>query len=182
MKLSLNLASRRYVNERAFKRGFQLLLLLLLLLLAFQLWIFVQSRKQIGSYQINIGELELQLRGAVTKLLTAEQISKYEQDFRQASALIKKDAFRWTALFDRLEILLPNDVSIRSFNPNYKSGSLVFNGVAKDLAALQKLLDNLHGDSFRQVFLQNQDQVDVAGYGGEKLPAISFSIKLEGVF
>ncbi len=181
MKLSLNLASRSYVNEQALKWVGGVLIFLLLILLFFQLRTYFQDRQLNIGYRANIKKLELELHGKVPEF-TAEQIATQQLEYSRAEALLQKDAFRWTALFDRFEGLLPKNVSIQSFNPNYKSGSLVFTGVAKKLNDLQELLDNLHADRFEQVLLQNQSQVEVIDYADQKRSALAFSIKLEGVF
>lgn len=182
MKLSLNLASRSYVNERALKWGYLLFALLLLLIFLFQLTTYLQSRQLMLGYQANIKSLEQQLSGAVPEHFTAGQLAVQQQAISRAEALLQKDAFRWTALFDRLETLLPRDVSIRSFSPNYKDDSLILTGVAKKLTDLQQLLNNLHADSFQQVFLQSQGQVEVIGSDESKKTAHQFTIRLEGVF
>ena len=182
MKLTLNLASRRYVNERALTWGCLALSLLLILLLAFQVRSYLQSREQNLAYRTNIAKLQEQLRGKVPKRFTAGQIASQQEDFARAKAMLQKDAFRWTALFDRMEKLLPSNVSIQNFSPNYKANSLVISGVARNLIDLQDLLDNLHADSFRQVFLKNQSQVKVRDYQDNERAVLSFSIVLEGVF
>lgn len=182
MKLTLNLASRRYVNERALKLGCLMLLAILVMLLLLQIQTYLQSRELNLNYQANIEKLGEQLQGKIPKRFTKEQIVVQQQDFALAKSLLQKDAFRWTALFDRIERLLPENVSIRSFNPNYKAGSLGITGVARNLIDLQDLLDNLHADSFEQVFLKSQNQIEVNDYKDDKQPALAFSILLEGVF
>jgi type IV pilus assembly protein PilN len=71
---------------------------------------------------------------------------------------------------------------LRSFNPDYAKNSLSILGVAKTLAQLQALLDNLQAAQFQQVYLENQGEVDVDNGRGGKRKALSFSIRLEGVF
>jgi len=182
MKLSLNLASRSYVNQRALKQLYLLLCLLLLLLLAFQVKSCLVSRDEINAVQNSLHELRQQLHGELPESLPAEQIQAQQQRYLYAGKLLQRDAFRWTALFTRMENLLPDGVSIRSFTPDYQERELVLIGVARDLADLRKLLDKLHADSFQQVFLQSQNRIEVSDGADGKKPAISFSIKLEGVF
>jgi len=182
MKLTLNLASRRYINERALTWGCLVLTLLLVLLLFFQLRGWMQSRELNLAHQAEINKLEEQLQGKIPKRLTSEEISLQKQEFNVAQQLLQQDAFRWTELFDRMEKLLPENVSIRSFSPDYNKGSLTITGVAKNLIDLQDLLDNLHNDSFKFVYLRNQRQVEVLDYQEQKRPALGFSILLEGVF
>lgn len=182
MKLTLNLASRSYVNERALKWGYLLFALLILLILLFQLRISLHTWQLNLDYRTDIEAIEKQLRGKIPAHFTAEQISAQKQSLGRAKELLREDAFRWTVLFDRMEGLLPRDVSIRSFNPNYSDGTLVLTGVCKKLPDLQKLLDNLYASSFKQVFLQNQSQIETLGYDEINRTALQFSIRLEGVF
>jgi len=182
MKLSLNLASRRYVNQRALKRFYLLLSLLLVLVLTFQTKSYLQGRSEIESVRSSLAQLRQQLQGGTVESLSAEQIDAQQRRFRQAQVLLQRDAFRWTALFDRLEKRLPAGASVRSFNPDYAQKSLVLTGVVRGLNDLQQLLDNLHAEHFQQVFLQSQNRVEVSDGAGGKRSALSFSIKLEGVF
>jgi len=182
MKLTLNLASRSYVNERALRIGCLVISLLLLLLLGFQLRNGLQSREQNTGLRTEIAQLRQQLKGKIPRRFTKAQIALQQQEFGRAQALLSRDAFRWTALFDRMEALLPENVSIRSFNPNYKDKNLQIVGIARSLTDLQTLLDNLHGDNFKQVFLKNQNQIEVLDYVDKKRTALEFSIQLQGVF
>jgi type IV pilus assembly protein PilN len=185
MKVTLNLASRRYVNRRALNHLGILLILLLLVLLTFQVRGYLYSQGQVQNYEKNLAEMEQeyqQLRGKTTQNLSSEQLDRQKVEIQQAEALLRRDAFRWTVLFDRLERLLPAGVSISSFTPDYKAKSLELSGRARNLAELQQLLNNLHNDSFAQVFLKNQTQTTVDnGHGGE-VPALGFNVMLEGIF
>jgi len=185
MKVTLNFASRRYVNRRALNQLGMLFILLLLSVLFFQVNGYLQSWNQRQQYEKNLAELRQeyqQLRGKTPQNLDSALIEEQTGKFQQAESLLKRDAFRWTALFDRMEKRLPSGVSITGFSPDYKTQSLELSGLARDLSDLQSLLNNLHKDSFEQVFLQNQSQVKVSdGQGGEIL-ALDFSVKIEGVF
>ena len=182
MKLSLNLASRSYVNQRALKKTYQAVLVLLIGLLVWQLLSVWQLSQNIDLVQANLKQLQGQLEKGAVERLSPEQIKAQEQEHQQAQALLRRDAFRWTGLFDRLENLLPDGASIRSLNPDYQQRTLVLSGVVRALPDLQALLDNLHDDSFKQVFLQSQSQTEVNDGQGGKRSALLFSIKLEGMF
>lgn len=182
MKLTLNLASRSYVNERALSLSCLILSLLLVLLLVFQARSVLQEQEQNRAYQAEISKLEAKLNSKLPKQFTKQQLAEQQETLRQAQIMLQRDAFRWTALFDRLEGLLPRHVSLRNLNPDYKTGSLKIEGVARQLGDLQQLLDNLHGDNFKEVFLNSQSWIEVVDYTGNKRPALLFSIQLEGVF
>ncbi len=185
MKVTLNLASRHYVNRRAVSRLGLFLILLLVLVLAYLTIGVLQNRSQLDSYKNNIADLDqqlLKLQGEVPRSLTSQQIEAQKVEFKQAQALLERDAFRWTALFDRMERRLPSGVSVVSFNPDYKAKTLSMVGVARKLSDLQKLLDNLHQETFEQVYLNRQGQTSVGDGEGGKVTAISFEVRLEGVF
>ncbi|HEY5672979.1 MAG TPA: PilN domain-containing protein [Malonomonas sp.] len=185
MKVTLNLASRRYVNRRALNRLGILLLMLLLVLLTFQVRGFLLRQNQVQNYEKNLVEMQQeyqQLLGKTVQSLSPEQLARQQVEFNQAQTLLQRDAFRWTQLFDRLEKLLPAGVSIASFTPDYKSRSLELSGSARTLADLQRLLNNLHNDSFAQVFLNSQTQIKVSDGQGGEVSALGFNVTLEGVF
>ena len=185
MKVTLNLASRRYVNRRALNQFGILFALLLLVILGFQVRDYLQQRGQLQMYVKNLAEMNQgyqQLQGETPRNLSSQQVEEQRADFLQAEVLLRRDAFRWTTLFDRMEKRLPSGVSITSFNPDYKTNSVELGGVAKTLADLQRLLKNLHKESFSQVFLQNQSEVIVKDKQGVELSALSFKISLEGGF
>ena len=182
MKLSINLASRRHLNQQVLKLTISCIIVLLLLILAIQGNTYLQNRQQALQYQVHLDSLQEQLRGKLPKRLTPEELANQRQAYKQAEILLQRDAFRWTALFDRMEGLLPDGVSLGNFNPDYGKSSLLINGVAKNLESLQILLDNLQSAQFNQVYLKNQGEVDVDNGRGGKRKALSFSISLEGVF
>lgn len=182
MKLSINLASQRYLNQRALKMIFSCAIVFLLIVLALQGNSYLKNRQLSLQYQAHLEALQEQLRGKLPKRMTVEELAMQQQKYHQAEALLRRDSFRWTELFDRMETLLPDGVSIRSFNPDYAKNSLSIQGVTRGLPQLQALLDNLQASKFQQVFLENQGEADVDDGRGGKRKALNFSIRLEGVF
>ena len=182
MKLSINLASRRYFNQRKLKLVLSSIIVCLLLILAIQVNTYLQNRQLALQYQSHIDSLQEQMRGKLPKRLTPDELAVQRQEYKQAESLLQKNSFRWTDLFSRMETLLPDGVSLRSFNPDYNKNSLLIYGVARNLKKLQNLLDNLHNSQFKQVYLKNQGEVDVDDGRGGKRVALSFSIALEGIF
>lgn len=185
MKTSLNLASRRYVNRRALHQIVLFVILLLLVLLTFQLRGYLQGHEQAKEQTKDILKLQQeyqQLLGKAPPVFTSGEVERQNLEFGQAQALLQRDAFRWTALFDRLEKRLPDGVSITSFNPDYAGRKLALSGLARDLSALRAMLNSLHKGAYAQVFLKSQSQVKVKDAQGEEMIALSFQVTLEGVF
>ncbi len=182
MKLSINLASRRYINQRALKLALYGGIVLLLVVLAIQANIYLKNRQFILQHQIRVESLQKQLNNKLPQRLTSDELAEQRLAYDRAEAMLQRDAFNWTVLFDRMEKLLPDGISLRSFNPDYDKQCLVIIGVSKNLANLQALLDNLQDGQFKQVYLKNQGEVEVDNGRGGKRTALSFSISLEGVF
>jgi len=182
MKLSINLASRRYVNQRAMGLFFAVLLFALICILLLQGNSWLQDYRLEQSYRTHLAELQKELGGALPERLSPAEIANRRQLYEQADVLLTRDAFRWTALFDRMERLMPGGISFLGFSPEYEKNSLKIRGVARDLAALQRLLDNLYGDGFGQIFLENQGETTVDDGRGGKKTALNFTLSLEGVF
>ena len=78
--------------------------------------------------------------------------------FLASSLLYAYSNFAQLRLVDsRLEKLLPDDVAIRSLQPNYRDHSLHITAVARDTAAMTGLLDALLASAdMQQAFLLNQ--------------------------
>ncbi|MDX2495741.1 MAG: hypothetical protein QNK27_12330 [Desulfuromusa sp.] len=182
MKLSINLASQRHINQHALKLILSGLILLLFIVLIMQGNVYLKNRQLAQQYQAHLASLQEQLGGKLPARMTPGKLAEQQQAYDQAAALLQRDAFRWTALFDRMETMLPDGVSLRSFNPDYDKNSLVMTGAARNLIKLQELIDNLQTGQFNQVYLINQAEVEVDNGLGGKKTALSFSINLEGVF
>jgi len=182
MKLSINLASRRHVNQRMFLLIFAVVLILLVGLLVLQGNRYLTDYRLAKTYQSHLNELKSQLQGKQPERIDPKSVTERQQAYDRARQLLKRDAFRWTALFDRMEALLPVGVSLISFHPDYEKKSLQINGQAKNLKLLQTLLDNLEDEKFDPVYLNNQGQIDVDDGRGGKRVALTFSISLGRVF
>ncbi|MCW8858122.1 MAG: hypothetical protein OQK97_00245, partial [Deltaproteobacteria bacterium] len=115
MKISINLASQRYLNQPALKLMLSGIMLLLFVVLALQGNAYLKNRQLSMQHQAHLETLQEQLRGKLPERLTAEELAAQRQTYQRAEALLQRDAFRWTELFDRMEKLLPDGVSLRSF-------------------------------------------------------------------
>ena len=180
MKLSINLASRRHLNQRAIKSSFLALIVFLALVLTWQGNTYLQNHRLAGEYRAHLSELQEQLRGKLPKRMTAEELAEQRLAYDRAADLLAQDSFRWTVLFDRMERILPDGISLRSFRPDHQKNTIALNGLARDLGSLQALLDRLEEERFSQVYLRQQGTVDVDDGRGGKRPALSFSISLTG--
>ncbi len=186
MKLNLNLASRRYVNKFALQRGFWVLLCLLLVFIGWQVNTLLIDNQTLQQNQQRVQELKRQLQtlqGAPRKPLTEEKRKDLEKKYKRVKDLLDLDAFRWTALLDRMETLLPDGVSLHGFKPDYAKKSLAITGYARDLGKMRLFLDRLlKNEKFAQVYLKRHQRITVKDYAAKDREVISFSIQIEGVF
>lgn len=182
MHFRLNLASRIYLDRRSVRRWLLLIGGLLALLLAANLFFGVRHVRQLRLVDERLAEIDGKLtaqRGAAATAYTPESLSRVKVQIGAANALIDADQFRWTALLSRFEALLPEDVAVRSLQPDYRDRSLRVTAVARDTAAMSALLDALlKSADMQQAFLLSQSQAELPD--GETV--VQFSIVIREAF
>lgn len=185
MKLTLNLASRSYLNRRALYAFYLVASGLLLLLLAFGIGLHLRSQAQVRQIREHLAELGRETAGATQvegSTFTAAAYEKLLAEIRFANEILVQDSFRWTVLLDRLEEVVPQNVAIGSIQPDYKGHSLNLTGLARGVEDLQQFLDELIASAyFSDVYLLQQSRLKAAGQG-EAAGVISFSIVVRGAF
>lgn len=186
MKLTLNLASRTYVNRRALSLLYAVLIGILVLLLALNLSLFIRSQRHSARIRAHMAELDRelgQLRAEAGGDVAPEQLQELLVEISFANEILDKDSFRWTDLLNRLEELTFEGVTIRSLQPDYKQGSLKISGLAQDVGDLRRFMDRLFKSPyFKDVFLLQQGGAKVKDNLGRERQAIEFGIVLKGAF
>jgi type IV pilus assembly protein PilN len=185
MKLTLNLASRTYLNRRALYGFYAVVGGLLVLLLALGVGLLVSRHAQVRQIRAHLAELGREVAGAEKaegSTFTPAAYQKLLNDIRFANEILAQDSFRWTALLNRLEEVVPERVAISGIVPDYKEKSLKLTGLARGVEDLQQLLDSLIASAyFSDVYLLQQSRLKEAGQG-DAAGAISFSIVVRGAF
>ena len=186
MKFHLNLASRRYFNRQAVTTAFGVLFIGLLLLSGWSLAGIIGDQKKVRTYQLRLEEEQRKidaLRGGPKTPLTAKERKDLEGQFEVVAGILAQDNFRWTALLDRMEALVPSGVILTGLRPDYEKDRLALAGQAEDLKKMRRFLDRLlKKGGFAEVLLKNHSKVKVKDYANREREAIAFSIELEGVF
>lgn len=185
MKITLNLASRTYLNRRALYGFYLVVSGILVLLLALSVGLHVRSLAQVRQIREHLAELKRETAGATQAEGSTFTPAAYEQllaEIRFANEILVQDSFRWTVLLDRLEEVVPQNVAISSIEPDYKGNSLNLTGLARGVEDLQQFLDKLIASKyFSDVYLLQQSRLKEAGQS-EAAGAISFSIVVGGAF
>ncbi len=185
MKLDLNLASRAYVNRRALYLCYALLVALLVLLLLILGNSYYRLHAYNGQITAHLEEInrDLGLQGSATEEISSPAYQQLQERVSFANLLLAKDSFRWTALLDNLEEVVPAGVRIRSIQPDYRQRALTLVGVARGIKDLRSFLDRLIASPhFSDVFLLDQASVMVKDNLGQDHPSVTFTVDLKGAF
>ena len=185
MKLTLNLASRTYLNRRALVTFYWVLIVALVALLVFNLLFFYRSQVQAQQIRGHLEELDRDLVKGQGEAQTFNQAA-YEDlliEVEAANGIITKDSFRWSELLGQLEELVPEGVALRSIQPDFKSGSLALQGISEDIPQLRTFLDQLVADErLGEATLLQQSRIKVKDPSGQESNAVAFSVDVKGAF
>lgn len=185
MKLAINLATKSYPNRRALTAGGTLLLLLLGVFLVNNLIGLTaennrtkQLIERFAALEESSGQTAAQAPVVAQISYSAEALVQQRQRIIVANRLLEEDAFRWTALLDRLEAILPEGVSLSSITPHLKDGVINISGESRDVPTLQVLLDRLLGSEFFfDVRLASQSRVK-GGKGQSEATQVQFNLSM----
>ena len=181
MEIKLNLASKPYLNRQNVRLWLLLFGVLLVLLLLLNGSYGYGQYRQLQVLDQRFQELNDQISGiqGPSADYTPERLVAVKDEIEIANEIIGTDRFRWTDLLSRFESLLPADVSIHSIQPNFKARSVQLTGVARDVSALTRFVDNLlTSDDLNQAFLQSHGEVkDGRNMDGQGLTGFSIVIR-----
>lgn len=185
MRLTLNLASRSYLNRRVLYAVYLVLAAALAALFAMSLLATLRSQQRVEQIRSHLAELDQDYVNGQDLALSFNP-ADYQlllKDIEFANDIISKDNFQWTELLGHLEIVVPDGVAIRGLSPDFKGGSLQINGVCRGLRELQTFLDNLLTDAaFSETYLLQQGKVAIRAAGGRQYDATGFSLVVKGAF
>lgn len=184
MEIKLNLASKIYLNRQSVRLWLLLVCSSLVVLLLLNLSYGYRSYQHIKLLDSRFEELNLQvadIRG-VPAGYSPERYKIVKSEIAAANQIVAADQFHWTELLNRFEVLLPKDVSIRSIQPDYKDRSIRLEGVAQNVSAMTRFMDNLlASNDFSQAFLQQHAEIDTQQLNS-KLTQTGFSLVIREAF
>jgi type IV pilus assembly protein PilN len=138
--------------------------------------------RQIREQLVELGREAASAEKAGGSTFTPAAYEKLLDDIRFANEILAQDSFRWTALLNRLEEVVPETVAISGIVPDYKEKSLKLTGLTRGVGDLQQLFYNLIASTyFSDVYLLQQSSLKEAGQS-DAAGAISFSIVVRGAF
>ena len=163
MEIKLNLASKPYLNRQSIRLWLLLIGVLLMVLLLLNGSYGYRNYRQLQLFDERFQELNDQLSGihGTSADYSPEKLAKLKIEVERANEIIDADRFRWTSLLGRFESVLPGDVSIHSIQPNFGERTVRLSGVARDVSALTRFVDNLlTSEDLNQAFLLSHGEVE----------------------
>ena len=182
MKYTINLARRSYVNKKALYLGYLLCGIILVVGLLYNASYYFKLRSQISTTESRLAELEkkvLASQGADIADYSAARYEKVLVQIKTANGILSRDSFRWTALLDQMEKVVPSNVKIKSISPDHEKKIVKISCLAKDLKDMKRFLDNLiKSGKYSDVLLLDQAVGKTDGPNTE----LQFSVELLGAF
>ncbi len=182
MKYTINLARRSYVNKKALYLGYLLCGIILVVGLLYNASYYFKLRSQINTTESRLAELEEKVLASQGTDIADYSVARYENVLKQikgANEILNRDSFRWTALLDQMEKVVPSNVKIRSISPDHEKRIIKVACLAKDLKDMKRFLDNLiKSGNYSDVLLLDQ----AVGKNDTSKAELQFSVELLGAF
>ncbi len=181
MKLTLNLATRDYLDRRKVYLTYGILLAIAGVILVFNVMSVLHSQMRMQTVRGHIEEI-----GGVSVDEPAVDPAEVERLRRRivfANDILARESFRWTRLLNNLEEVVRRGITIESLRPNYREGSLRVTALARGLGDLKSFISRIQSSPhFETVYLYEQNSQEVEVPGGTKRQAIGFTLQLQGAF
>lgn len=152
MNFSINLATRVYVDFRKVSLVISALSAVLLFWIFYSIYSVVGNIEQMNRYTIS------KPKGAVSPApkVSEADYSKFLARVKGVNAIIFKRSYDWLLLFDNLEKLVPDGVSLKGLDPSAKDEVLSISATGRNFAAIRKFVENLEfSNTFTEVNLTN---------------------------
>jgi type IV pilus assembly protein PilN len=171
MRLTINLATRRYINlprlNALLVAGFVLVGGLLLFKVR------EIAYKQSDLARIASLSAAADRRPGEGPAVGEAQLKELAAQTALANALIEKKSVNWLYLLDSLEEVVPEGVAITQLDPGKRDRPLKLSGIARSFANVRVLMENLEqSKKFSDVFLMSQAETKV----GQTQHGVSFTI------
>ena len=159
MQLTINLATRRYLNMRLLNAGLVAGMALLGLLPVLKLREIADNQAELA----RIRGLSAATGGHAAGAAVSEaQMQALAGKIRFANALIEKKTFNWLRILDFLEEVVPSGVALTTIEPDQHKQLLHIGGAARSFADLRAFLENMEqSKNFAEVYLMSQSEAKV---------------------
>lgn len=153
MNFTINLATRVYVDFRKITLALSAVAAVLLFWIFFSIYSLVGNFEQINRYTVAKSKVAV---SSGIKVSDADY-AKFLERVKYVNAIIYKRAYDWLQLFDNLEKLVPEGVSLKSLEPLEKGETLKIMATGRNFAAVRKFVENLEfSKTFTDINLTDQ--------------------------
>lgn len=181
MKLTLNLATRNYIDRRKAYLAYGVVLAIVGLVLAFNVISVLQTQTRMKTVRGHLEEIGVD--SVDEPKVDPAEVERLRRRIVFANDVLDRENFRWTRLLDNLEEVVRRGITVESLRPDYREGSLRVTALARDLEDLRSFISRVQSSPhFRTVYLYEQRSMDVEIPGGGKKKAIGFTLQLKGAF
>lgn len=157
MRLTINLATKIYINTRRLNIFIAAAFALLLLLLMVNVRNIVMDSGAIERLKHGITLLEGKAKKATGAAVPDKEYQALLGRIKFANRLIEQKTFNWLMLFDKLESVVPDGVAITAIEPSPKDDGLKLDGMTKGFGNLRKFMENLEDSKyFTDIYLVSQ--------------------------
>lgn len=153
MKLTINLATRVYIDQKKVRLFTLLAIVLLSLLLVLNIGVLVERLQETERVKKDLARLEEQKK-QVKHTVSDKDYKELIGHIRFANEAIAEKTYNWLGLLDHLESVVPDGVAVTTIEPDQKNGAIRLTGVTRNFSNIQTLMENLEtSNNFTRVFL-----------------------------
>jgi len=161
MRLTINLATRRYINLPRLNAVLVACFVLVGGLLLFKVREIAYKQSELA--QIRSLSAAADRRPGEGPAVGEAQLKELATQTSLANALIDKKSVNWLYILDSLEEVVPEGVAISQIDPGKRNEPLKLAGLARSFANVRALMENLEQNKkFSEVFLISQSEIKVA--------------------
>ena len=163
MRLTINLATKTYLNMRQLNLFIAGAFAILLILLLVNIENIANDFKELGQLHDRIADLEGKTRKVAGSAVPEKEYEDLLAKIKFANGVIEQKSFDWLTLLDRLEEVVPDGIAITAIEPAPREGDLKLVGIANGFANIRKLMENLESSKFfTEVYLVSQTDMQVS--------------------
>lgn len=174
MNFTINLATRVYVDFRKVTLVISVAAAILLFWVFFSIYALIGNFEQMKRYAV-VKPMGTVSSGA--KVSDADY-AKFLERVKGVNSIIYKRAYDWLLLFDNLEKLVPDGVSLRGLDPSDKGESLRITATGRNFASVRKFVENLEfSNTFTDINLTDQTMVKE----GAQVKGMNFTVTCKAI-
>jgi type IV pilus assembly protein PilN len=163
MRLTINLATRIYINKRRLNFFIVAAFALMILLLLVNVRNIATEFGDIQRLNHGIATFEGKAKKSTSEAVPDKEYQALLTRIKFANGLIEQKTFNWLMLLDKLESIVPDGIAIAAIEPSLKDDGLKLAGMAKNFGNLRKFMENLEESKyFTDIYLVGQSDTQVS--------------------